>query len=648
MIGELGLVFLILALVMSLIQAFVPFYGTIRNNAFCLALGKPAAYGQCFFLFLSFVCLSYCFVLSDFSVGYVAENSSTLLPTVYKITALWGAHEGSMLLWTLLLSLWGAIYARLGGTSIDSAICMVTTRSIAVLGLLGSCFLIFLLFTSNPFTRIFPVPVEGIDLNPFLQDPAFVIHPPLLYAGYVGYAVVFAITVSAFFSRPFDPLWEQRCFKWVVVAWLFLTAGIGMGSWWAYYELGWGGWWFWDPVENVSLLPWLVGIGLLHGMVSTQRTGGVLRAWVVFLALFAFALSLLGTFIVRSGLLISVHAFATDPTRGIYLLLFLGLLVGGAFVLFARNNLFISSRVSSFSFSAKESILLLVGVLFFVIAITIMLGVFYPVLLELFAWGSVSVGAPYYNRVVLPLAIIVLFVMGLSAYLRPIQDSWIALFKRLSPTLLGAAVLAVFFFWYLQHDRLQDQLWVLLLVFFAIFFAIWILLGTANLIRTQYQDGTLRSLSLWAMIFAHSGFALMTLGITIVSAHSTESIDKITVGEQILFADYKIKLNTFEKIHNTNYRGIRAHFVVTNSLGTELKMVSEKRDYFLRGMASTEAGIEGEFLGDIYISLGDKIDQNTWSFRVYYRPGIRLLWSGIVLMVLGGILSALRSFILRH
>jgi cytochrome c-type biogenesis protein CcmF len=631
MIPEIGQIALIIALGVMLLQSTLPLIGAHYGYRSWVGLARPAARIQTLFVAIAFVCLLWAFLVDDFSVLYVANNSNTLLPILYKVSAVWGGHEGSLLLWALVLSVWTffvSIYSR-------SMPDLVVARVLAVLGLVSVGFMLFMMLTSNPFDRAFPVPLEGRDLNPLLQDPGLAYHPPMLYVGYVGFAVPFAFAIAAMLGGKLDASWARWSRPWTNIAWMSLTLGIALGSWWAYYELGWGGWWFWDPVENASFLPWLVGTALMHSLAVTEKRG-TFKAWTVLLAIFAFSLSLLGTFLVRSGVLTSVHAFASDPSRGVFILAFLVFVVGTSLTLYAFRAGQIRSH-ASFDLVSRENGLLLNNVLLVVAAASVLLGTLYPLVLDSLNLGKISVGPPYFNAVFVPLMVPLGILMGFGVLSRWKQDSLPRLLMKLRSSMVvsivGAFALillfAPFFSW---------------LAVMGMVLAIWILSSLLVSLREQVQGGR-RLLSVprgyWGMFLGHLGVAVFTVGVTLTSMYSTERDISLTEGQSHELAGYTFTLLGLEEVMGPNYIATRGNVEVLNSAGRlETMLYPEKRDYFSTTMPMTEAGIDAGVTRDLFVALGEPLGNNAWAVRLYHKPFIRWIWFGALIMAIGATLAA--------
>jgi cytochrome c-type biogenesis protein CcmF len=633
MIPELGNFALMLAAVVAVMQGVLPIAGTLVRNpqtqVTLQSLARPTAALQFALVAFAFGALASAFLSNDFSVLYVSQHSNSLLPKPYQFAAVWGGHEGSLLLWVLLLSLWTvavAVFSR--SLPLD-----MVARVIGVLGLISVGFLLFILTTSNPFERLLPAALDGKDLNPLLQDPGLVIHPPMLYMGYVGMAVAFAFAVSALMSGRLDAAWARWSRPWTVVAWTFLTFGIGLGSWWAYYELGWGGWWFWDPVENASLMPWLVGTALIHSLMVTEKRGSF-KAWTVLLAIAAFSLSLLGTFLVRSGVLTSVHAFASDPKRGVFVLIFLAVVVGASLTLFAWRapRVALGGRMELVS---RESFLLANSVLLVVATAAVLLGTIYPLIIDALNMGKLSVGPPYFNAVFAPLLVPTVFLMipGSVARWRDANVREIA--HKLRWTFVGAVVLAVLLPFVLGGWSIGAA--------FGLFLGCWVALGTAQQVIERVGKPGRIGASFWGQHIAHFGMAVLVIGITGVKCYEVERDVRMQIGDVVTIAPYTFRLNSLDEVRGPNYKAVRADVQVLRDDKIIEILQPEKRRYFSSAMAMTEAGIDSGFMRDLYVSLGEPLDdaRTEWSMRVYYKPFVPWLWGGVLLMVLGGVLAAL-------
>jgi cytochrome c-type biogenesis protein CcmF len=633
MIPELGNFALMLAAVVAVMQGVLPIAGTLVRNpqtqVTLQSLARPTAALQFALVAFAFGALASAFLSNDFSVLYVSQHSNSLLPKPYQFAAVWGGHEGSLLLWVLLLSLWTvAVVVFSRSLPLD-----MVARVIGVLGLISVGFLLFILTTSNPFERLLPAALDGKDLNPLLQDPGLVIHPPMLYMGYVGMAVAFAFAVAALMSGRLDAAWARWSRPWTVVAWTFLTFGIGLGSWWAYYELGWGGWWFWDPVENASLMPWLVGTALIHSLMVTEKRGSF-KAWTVLLAIAAFSLSLLGTFLVRSGVLTSVHAFASDPKRGVFVLIFLAVVVGASLTLFAWRapRVALGGRMELVS---RESFLLANSVLLVVATAAVLLGTIYPLIIDALNMGKLSVGPPYFNAVFAPLLVPTVFLMipGSVARWRDANVREIA--HKLRWTFVGAVALAVLLPFVLGGWSVGAA--------FGLFLGCWVALGTAQQVLERLHKPGRIGASFWGQHIAHFGMAVLVIGITGVKCYEVERDVRMQIGDVVTIAPYTFRLNSLDEVRGPNYKAVRADVQVLRDDKIIEILQPEKRRYFSSAMAMTEAGIDSGFMRDLYVSLGEPLDdaRTEWSMRVYYKPFVPWLWGGVLLMVLGGVLAAL-------
>jgi cytochrome c-type biogenesis protein CcmF len=636
MIPELGHIALILALVIAVVQSAFPLAGSLSGNRPWMAMARPLAYGQLTMLAIAFAALAQAFLVSDFSVLYVAENSNSLLPDRYKFSAIWGGHEGSLLLWVLFMAAWGAAVAALSKNLPQTVI----ARVISVQGMIAIGFLLFMLLTSNPFERIFPVPAEGRDLNPLLQDFGLIIHPPMLYMGYVGFSVAFAFAIAALIGGRLDAAWARWSRPWTTVAWVFLTIGIALGSWWAYYELGWGGWWFWDPVENASLMPWLVGTALMHSLAVTEKRGAF-KSWTVLLAIFAFSLSLLGTFLVRSGVLTSVHAFATDPERGLFILIFLCIVVGGSLALYAWRAPEVSEG-GRFDLVSRESALLGNNLLFVAFTVLVLFGTLAPLIYEAFDWGKISVGFPWFNKMFLALAPFLAILLGLGPAMRWKHDD----FGRLGRMLWIALALSVGVLVIAALPGLDDgNLWVPV----GLALAAWLLFTHITIVRDRLKhkqgwrglvaDARGSGRSFYGMVLAHLGVALFVVGVTMVMNFEAEEDVRMSPGDSHELAGYRFEFLGAVKAPGPNYRADRGHFKVYRGDRQIAELYPEKRAYLGGGMPMTEAAIDAGLFRDIYVSLGEPVGGGDWALRLYYKPYVRWIWLGAIFMALGGTLA---------
>ena len=628
MIPELGHLALILALVLAVLLSVFPLLGAARGNRLWMGTGFSLSAGLFVFMVLSYACLTYAFVTDDFSVTYVANNSNTLLPMQYKVSAVWGAHEGSFLLWTLIMSGW-TLAVAVRGRELPLPL---VARVLGVMGLLSVGFLLFLLLTSNPFARSLPMaPVEGADLNPLLQDFGLVVHPPLLYTGYVGLSVAFSFAIAALLTGRLDAAWARWSRPWTNLAWAFLTLGIALGSWWAYYELGWGGWWFWDPVENASFMPWLVATALVHSLAVTEKRG-VFKSWTVLLAIAAFSLALLGAFIVRSGVLTSVHAFAVDPTRGLFILGFLMLVVGGALCLYAARAPVIRSR-AAYQGLSREVLLLINNVVLVIAMAVVLLGTLFPLGYEAVTGGDkISVGPPYFNAVFVPLMIALAVVLGAGPVARWKRTSFEFLVSRLWLVLLASAVLGVLVA-LLVAGAFKWQ------VALAAGLAFWIVGSQGRDLWHQIGGRVARlgsiGASYWGMALAHVGFAATLLGIAVTSHHSLETDVRLAPGESAQLGTYRFTLVSVDAVRGPNYVADQGVVRIDDG-NTSLLLRPEKRRYHARGNVMTEAGIDPGLTADVYVALGEPLGDGAWAVRLHYKPLVRWVWLGAVLMALGG------------
>ncbi len=631
MIPELGHFALIVALLLAITQAILPLIGAQRGNLTLMAVARPAAQGQFVFTVIAFICLAYSFLVNDFSVENVASNSFSQLPEVYRFTATWGSHEGSLLLWVVILAFWTTAVSVFSRHLPDDMV----ARVLGVMGLISVGFLAFLLTTSNPFDRLLPAPMDGRDMNPLLQDWGMIIHPPMLYMGYVGFAVAFAFAIAALLSGRLDAAWARWSRPWTTVAWAFLTLGIALGSWWAYRELGWGGWWFWDPTENASFMPWIAGTALIHSLAVTEKRGAF-KAWTVLLALTAFSLSLLGTFLVRSGVLSSVHAFATDPARGAFILGFLVLVIGGSLVLYAwRAPKMLSG--GGFTWFSREALLLGNNVVLLAALGAVLLGTLYPLLIDALGMGKISVGPPYFNAVFVPLMAPALFLMGIGPLARWKEASLPDMVSRLKWAL--AISVATGLLLPLTLDGFKP--WAV----FGFAMSMWILLTVLIGFRERLKNGArLSSLtrSFWGMQLAHLGMAVGVAGITVVANYEVERDVRMNIGDHTVLAGYTFTFQGTTEHQGPNYRAARGTVEVSKDGKKLFVLHPEKRIYNASGMPMTEASVRPVLFDDIYVALGEPLDEEakTWAVRVFHKPFINWLWIGSLLMVIGGFLAA--------
>ena len=636
MIPEIGQFALVIALTLALVQGTLPILGAARGIPAFVALARPAAQGQFVFVAIAFACLTWAFVKNDFSVLYVASHSNSALPLEYRVAAVWGGHEGSLLLWVQILTLWMLAVSVFSRNLPDEMV----ARILGVMGLVSVGFLLFMLTTSSPFERLLPAAADGRDLNPLLQDPGMVFHPPILYMGYVGFSVAFAFAIAALLDGRLDATWARWSRPWTTAAWFFLTLGIALGSYWAYYELGWGGWWFWDPVENASFMPWLVGTALIHSLAVTEKRGGF-KVWTVFLAIFAFSLSLLGTFLVRSGVLTSVHAFATDPRRGVFILAFLAVVVGGSLLLFAWR----APRVGlggRFALVSREALLLTNNAILLAAAGAVMLGTLYPLVLDALGLGKISVGPPYFESVFVPLMAPALFLMGVGPIARWREASVPELAQRLKWALAVSVIAA------LVVPLVLGQ-WTPMKCF-GLLLAFWIFASTlqnlAGKLRAQ-PPGTgfvarLRAVprAQLGMLVAHAGIGAFVVGVAMVKGYEVDQDLRMEPGDTATISGYTFRFDDVSQRTGPNYVSSRGTVTVMRNGATIATMHPEKRLYQVQNMPMTEAAIESGLTGDLYVSLGEPVGGRAWTVRIYHKPFIAWIWWGCIVMALGGLLAA--------
>jgi cytochrome c-type biogenesis protein CcmF len=636
MVPELGHFALILAFFLSVILSVVPMWGAQTGNSVLMASARSISVGLFVFVALAFACLLYAFLQDDFSVVYVANQSNSLLPIEYKVSAVWAGHEGSLLLWVLILAGWTLAVALF---SKDMPLDMVS-RVLSVMGMVAIGFISFVLLTSNPFDRHLPnFPTDGGDLNPLLQDPGLIIHPPMLYMGYVGFSVVFAFAIAALLSGRLDSAWARWSRPWTTVAWSFLTLGIALGSWWAYYELGWGGWWFWDPVENASFMPWLVGTALIHSLAVTEKRG-VFKSWTLLLAIFAFSLSLLGTFLVRSGVLTSVHAFAADPERGVFILMFLAVVVGGSLTLYALRAPSVKAT-ASFEWFSREAFLLGNNVLLIVATGTILLGTLYPLIADALGWGKISVGPPYFNFFFVPLMSLLAMLMGVGALVNWKRSRGEVLWRWLSKPLTISVLLGA-----LLPLTMPGDYSLMAAIAFTI--GLWVILATVTdiIYRLRNSKGLLQgfnqlSLSYKGMVIAHIGVAFTVLGASLNTIYSDHRDLRMAPGQELEQGGYVYIFKGAEKLRGPNYVADRGTVELYRDGALFDVLQPEKRRYLSGGNLMTEVGINAGFWRDLYVAMGEPLDQGAWAIRVHYKPFVRWIWLGSILMALGGLLAIL-------
>lgn len=633
MIPELGHLAMILALCLALVQATLPLIGAWRGDRQWMSLAQPAAWGQFAFLAFAFACLTYAFMIDDFSVAYVAQNSNTALPWYYKFSAVWGAHEGSLLLWALILGGWTFAVAIFSRQLPEEML----ARVLGVMGVISVGFLLFLIVTSNPFTRLLPnVPADGRDLNPLLQDFGLIIHPPMLYMGYVGFSVAFAFAIAALLGGKLDAAWARWSRPWTIIAWAFLGIGIALGSWWAYYELGWGGWWFWDPVENASFMPWLVGTALIHSLAVTEKRG-VFKSWTVLLAIAAFSLSLLGTFLVRSGVLTSVHAFASDPERGVFILAFLLLVVGGSLTLFALRAPVVRSQVG-FGLWSRETLLLANNLILVVAASMILLGTLYPLVLDALSGAKLSVGPPYFNALFVPLMGLLMAVLAVGVLVRWKDTPLRWLIGMLTPVLVASVALAL-----LASLLWGDFHWAVLGVCLL---AAWVTLaGLRDIQDKTRHKGLFKGIaslgrSYWGMQLAHLGLAVCALGVILTSLGSFERDMRMAPGEAVELGGYRFVFEGAAHHEGPNFISDRGTVRIFDGEKQIAVLHPEKRLYTVQQSVMTEAGIDAGLTRDLFVALGEPLGQGAWAVRIHIKPFVRWIWLGALMMGFGGFLAA--------
>lgn len=636
LITELGYVALLMALMLAILQVILPTLGIWRDEPNLQRLAPSLAWGQLFAMLISFGCLMAGFYFNDFSLVYVAEHSNSLLPWYYKLSATWGGHEGSLLLWMTIMAAWCALVAWFSrGLPLSMRV-----RVLVILSGIQVMMLAMLIFTSSPFDRTLPsLPVDGRDLNPLLQDPGLIFHPPMLYMGYVGMAVPFAFCLAALWAGRLDAAWTRWSRPWTVAAWCFLTLGIALGSWWAYYELGWGGWWFWDPVENASLMPWLAATALLHSLAVTEQRG-VFKAWSIMLAIFTFGLSLLGTFLVRSGVITSVHSFAADPTRGVVILAILGVVIGSGLLMFATRGWRLTVE-SHYQLKSRETMLVVNNIIILVATIVVLLGTLYPIIADAFHLGQVSVGPPYFNALFVPLTWILMLVMGMGATLRWKKDSRPMLGAVLM-VLLSSAVLAAILTYFISPNEPFNVAMTLLL---SVWVLAWIGIDMKHKLRhakLNWLNALIKlPLSYWGMQVAHIGMLIVAIGVGVTTSLSVETDVAMGVGDTANVRGYEFAMTELSAIRGKNYDGEMATVMVSKNgqhIGT---LQPQKRTYVVSMMPMTEASINANLMRDLYVALGEPIDDtgNTWAVRIYVKPAIRLIWLGSIIMSLGGLLA---------
>ena len=633
MIAELGNYALALSLAVSFFLAILPLWGAEKGHPQLMSLARPMTYGLFFTLTIAFAALFYLFAVNDFSVQYVVNNSNSSLPIYYRLSAVWGSHEGSLLLWIWLLTLWGAAVALFSKHLPQEAV----ARVLGIMGIISIGFLLFVLFTSNPFTRTFPdFPVDGRELNPMLQDVGLIFHPPLLYMGYVGFSVAFAFAIASLMTGKLDSAWARWSRPWTMAAWVFLTLGIVLGSWWAYYELGWGGWWFWDPVENSSLMPWLAGTALIHSLAVTEKRGSF-KAWTVLLAILAFSLCLLGTFLVRSGILVSVHAFASDPTRGLYILAYLVVVIGGSLTLYAYKGNQIRSRDNAERYS-RETLLLLNNILLMTALCVVFLGTLLPLVHKQLGLGSISIGAPFFDQMFLIIMTPFALLLGIGPLVKWRRDQ----FSEIrTPVVVSVIVMAIAGFalpYFLQNKLTVSAVLGTMMSVIIVLLSLYEMKQRATHRESFFKGITKLSRSHWGMILAHLGVAMTVWGIAFSQNFSVERDVRMAVGDTVQIANYDFKFAGVSDANGPNYMGGKGQIDISKAGKPEATLFAEKRFYTVSKMPMTEAAINWGFTRDLYVALGEKIEDNSWALRLYYKPFIRWIWIGGLFMALGGLL----------
>ncbi|MGN6113775.1 MAG: heme lyase CcmF/NrfE family subunit [Luteimonas sp.] len=630
MLPELGQLALVLALLVAALQALLPLAGAHRGLASWMAVARPAAYAQLLLVASAFAILAHAFVTQDFSLRYVAENSNSLLPWYYRYTAVWGAHEGSLLLWALILALWTGAVARFSRRLPDEVI----ARVLGVMGLVATGFLAFLIFTSNPFERLLPAAAEGRDLNPLLQDPGMIVHPPMLYLGYVGFSVPFAFAIAALLGGGVDARWLRWTRPWTNVAWAFLTCGIALGSWWAYYELGWGGWWFWDPVENASFMPWLAGTALLHSQAVTEKRGSF-GGWTLRLAIAAFSLSLLGTFLVRSGVLTSVHAFAADPTRGLFVLVFLAIVIGGSLLLYALRapGGDAADPGRAFAPASRETLLLVNNLLLACACAMVLLGTLYPLLADALELGKISVGPPYFAFLFTLLMAPLVLLLPFGPLTRWQREQPSRPFAMLVPWLGLALAGGIVAFFLAPQGAWKAAA--------GVAGALWVGFGTLRFAWQRLRaPGGRMTAEMLGMTLAHCGIALFLVGALLVEGLSRQHELALAPGQQIALGGYAFRFDGVERHAGPNYIADTGTVAVLRDGRMLETLHPEKRNYASGGQVMTEAAIDPGAVRDLYVALGEPLGNGSWAVRVHVKPFVRWIWSGAVLMALGGLVAA--------
>ncbi|MBR9787930.1 MAG: heme lyase CcmF/NrfE family subunit [Vibrionaceae bacterium] len=632
MIAEIGHFALILSLAMAVLLSVLPLWGASNNNNMLMNTARPLSWSMFLMLLFSFAILCWGFYTNDFTLQYVASNSNSQLPWYYRLTAVWGAHEGSLLLWVLIQAAWTVAVATFSRGMPQESV----ARVLAVMGMISVGFLLFIILTSNPFLRTLPFfPVDGRDLNPLLQDPGLIVHPPMLYMGYVGFSVAFSFAIASLMTGRLDTAWARWSRPWTTAAWVFLTLGIALGSWWAYYELGWGGWWFWDPVENASFMPWLAGTALMHSLAVTEKRG-TFKAWTVLLAISAFSLSLLGTFLVRSGILVSVHAFASDPARGMFILAFLVFVIGGSLLLFAVKGASVRVR-GNFDLVSRENVLLGNNVLLIAALVVVLVGTLLPLVHKQIGLGSVSIGAPFFDMLFSWLMMPFAFLLGIGPLIRWKRDQLSSIVKPMVISGVTALVLAAVCV-YLFADFFQ------IMAYIGWVMAIWIIvmhgfeLHERATHRHSFVEGVGKlQRSHWAMMLGHIGLAVTIIGIAMVQNYSIERDVRLAPGEHFQIQGYNFYFSGLRDKDGPNYDGYIADFEVTHNGNYINSLHAEKRFYRTAKSMMTEAAIDRGVTRDLYIAMGERLEDNrSWAVRIYYKPFVRWIWAGALIMAIGG------------
>jgi len=631
---EIGHLSLWLALAAALCLSVFPLIGVYRNLPAWQWYARPLAWVQWLAMTVAMVALGYSFYINDFSVAYVAGHSNSALPLEYRLSAIWGGHEGSLLLWGWMLSGWAAMVGLLS----RSVPLPMVARVLAVMGMISVGFMLFMLLTSNPFDRNLPwFPLDGADLNPLLQDPGLIIHPPMLYMGYVGFSVAFAFAVAGLLMGNLDPAWARWARPWTTVAWSFLTVGIALGSWWAYYELGWGGWWFWDPVENASLMPWLAGTALIHSLAVSEKRN-MFRAWTVLLAIITFSLSLLGTFLVRSGVLTSVHAFANDPARGAFILGFLIVVAGGALILFGLRASALRSN-TGFKPVSREAFLLGNNLILLTATSVVLMGTLFPLIGEALDM-KISIRSPYFNGFFVPLAFVLILLMVPGMFSNWKRQDGNTLLKRMA-LLAPAAIIAGWFGSRLPEPSPWQGVLAIMLALFLVFAHVDDVVRRARAYKQGFVSGLGKlGRGYWGMVLAHCGLAVLIAGITLVSFHEVERDIRMAPGDTAKLGHYTFVFDSLDEYRGPNFDSTRGHFHVSHDGDPVAVMHPEKRTYHASRQVMTEAAIDAGFWRDLYVALGEPLDKsNAWAVRIYFKPGIRWIWLGALIMALGGALA---------